>query len=86
MIFLFLLFLSLFFVCIIDQLSYYIVMTFAVMLNQNVHRPACLHFFLCRHSRTLQTIHNLYVSVNQKLQGCDTVINICMVCPSVALN
>jgi hypothetical protein len=33
------------FKCITDQLSYIIVVTFAVVQYKNVHEPTCLHFF-----------------------------------------
>jgi hypothetical protein len=33
------------FLCITDQLSYIIVVTFAVMQYKNVYGPACLHFY-----------------------------------------
>jgi len=33
------------FLCITDQLSYIIVVTFAVVQYKNVYEPACLHFY-----------------------------------------
>jgi hypothetical protein len=61
-----LLFLSLF-LRIIDQLSYIIVTSLAVMQHRSVYGPGCLHTVSCKHCRTLHTFQRIYAEVKNIL-------------------